>query len=1041
MKLVHYYNKLKSLKVDLGDSYLIWQVMESLPSQFDVLKTSYNTQKEEWTIDEMIAIISQEEASIKKTKSHSVQFTTTTSSTKPVKKGFKGKSRPEKGNTGKALVVLEPKKKYFKGNCAYCKKFGHKLADCYILKKKNADKEGILLYALACFESNVIDVPPNSWWLDSGATIHVVNSLQGFTSLRKPSDVESKIIMGDGARALVEDIGVVSLNLPSGHVLLLKDVVYVPSMRRNLISVSILDKCGYTFEFGNGKLVVYFNSIIVGSGVLYDGLYMLNLNDMSVNSVIGHKRSRVDENSSMLWHRRLGHISRPRIERLIKEGILHDLDFSDFDTCVDCVKGKLTAKVRNTGANRSDNVLELIHTNICGPITPTSMGGYRYFITFIDDYSRFGWIDLLQEKSSSLDAFKSFKAAIELKTGKKIKCVRSDRGGEYYGRYDETGRNPGPFARFLDECGIEAQYTMPGTPQQNGVAERRNHTLLEMVRCMLSHSSLPDFLWGDALRTAVYILNQVPSKSVSKTPYELMSGKKPSLRHFHVWGCKAEVRPYNPQLKKLDLKTVSGFFIGYCVGSRGSRFYCPSHSMRVIESDRAVFFEDDLDSGSNTPRPVTFREDRVVIPVPSIYLPADNVVPVVRDENEFVPDLVDATSPVVDEQVHNDVVEEISLRRSQRVRRSSISDDYLVYLQEHEYDLNNVDDPTTFEEAISSSHGDDWLNAMHDELASMAHNDVWDLVDLPLGCKPVGCKWVFKTKRSPDGKVERYKARLVAKGYSQRDGIDYKETFSPVSTKDAFRVVMALVAHFDLELHQMDVKTAFLNGDLFEEVYMVQPDGFAKKGKEHLVCRLKKSIYGLRQASRQWYLKFDQVVTSFGFKENASDQCIYLKKNGSHFIILVLYVDDILLASSSVELLIETKLILNSHFDMKDLGDASVVLGIQISRDRSRGILGLSQRGYIDKVLKRFNMHSCSSCAAPVQKGDKLSKSQCPQNDNDKVEMKQIPYAFAVGSLMYAQVCTRPDIAFAVNALGRYLSDPGLDHWKAVKKIFRYVDL
>ena len=192
-----------------------------------------------------------------------MQFTTTTSITKPVKKGFKGKSRLEKGNTRKASMVLEPKKKYFKGNCAYCKKFGHKLADCYILKKKTADKEGILLYALAYFESNVIDVPPKSWWLDSGSTIHVVNSLQGFTSLRKPSDVKSKTIMGDGARALVDDMGVVSLNLPSEHVLLLKDVVYVPSMRRNLISVSILDKCGYTFEFGNGKLVVYFNSIIL----------------------------------------------------------------------------------------------------------------------------------------------------------------------------------------------------------------------------------------------------------------------------------------------------------------------------------------------------------------------------------------------------------------------------------------------------------------------------------------------------------------------------------------------------------------------------------------------------------------------------------------------------------------------------------------------------------------------------------------------------------------------------------------------------------
>ena len=168
----------------------------------------------------------------------------------------------------------------------------------------------------------------------------------------------------------------------------------------------------------------------------------------------------------------------------------------------------------------------------------------------------------------------------------------------------------------------------------------------------------------------------------------------------------------------------------------------------------------------------------------------------------------------------------------------------------------------------------------------------------------------------------------MAKGYSQREGIDYKETFSPVSTKDSFRVVMALVAHFNLELHRMDVKTAFLNGDLTEDVYMIQPDGFVEKGRERLVCKPRKSIYGLKQASRQWYLKFDQVVTSFSFKENVSDQCIYLKMSGSNFIALVLYVDDILLASSCVKLLNETKQVLNTHFDMKDIGDAFFVLCI-----------------------------------------------------------------------------------------------------------------
>ena len=267
---------------------------------------------------------------------------------------------------------------------------------------------------------------------------------------------------------------------------------------------------------------------------------------------------------------------------------------------------------------------------------------------------------------------------------------------------------------------------------------------------------------------------------------------------------------------------------------------------------------------------------------------------------------------------------------------------------------------------------------MKDEMTSMHKNGVWDLVELPTGCKLVSCKWVFKTKRDAQGNIERYKARLVAKGFTQREGIDYIETFSPVSTKDSFLVIMALVAHYDLELHQMDVKTAFLNGDLSETIYMNQPDGFQKEGEEHLVCQLRKSIYGLKQASRQWYLKFDEVVTSLGFKENDVDQCIYMLMSAGNFIILVLYVDDILLASNDMNLLNETKQMLSKHFEMKDLGDASFVLGIQIHRDRSSGVLGLSQKSYIEKLLKRFNMSSCSQVSTPIQKGETFSKAHCP---------------------------------------------------------------
>nr|GEW89396.1 putative zinc finger, CCHC-type [Tanacetum cinerariifolium] len=231
---------------------------------------------------------------------------------------------------------------------------------------------------------------------------------------------------------------------------------------------------------------------------------------------------------------------------------------------------------------------------------------------------------------------------------------------------------------------------------------------------------------------------------------------------------------------------------------------------------------------------------------------------------------------------------------------------------------------------------------MEDELNLMSKNIVWELAELPKGAKPVGCKWVFKTKLDPNRNIERYKAHLVAKDYTQKEGIDYKETFSFVSRKDSLRIVMALVAHFELELHQMEVKTAFLNGNLHEDVYMAQPQGFKPKGQEHLVCKLKKSIYGLKQASRQWYLKFNEVMKEHNFIKNQVDHCVYLKMSGSNFIILVLYVDDIVLASNNIDLLHESKHFLSKNFDMKDLGEISYVFGIETHRDRANRKLELS---------------------------------------------------------------------------------------------------
>ena len=295
---------------------------------------------------------------------------------------------------------------------------------------------------------------------------------------------------------------------------------------------------------------------------MVDNLYKLDINVSHIDESLhasncGTKCKLTYENSFILWHKRLGHISKQRIQGLVSKGILDSLNFLDLKICIECIKRKQT-NVKKIGANKSSGVLELIHIDICGPFHMTSWNGQQYFVTFIDDYSRYGYLYLIHKKSQSLEVFKSYKAKIENQLGKKIKTVKSNHGGEYYGRYHGSGeQRPRPFMRYLQECGIIPQYTILGTPSQNGISERRNWTLKDMVRSMINHSSLSESLWGEAIKTTIYILNQVPSKAVAKTSYELWIRKKPSISHLYVWGYPIETRPYRPNERKLDSRILS----------------------------------------------------------------------------------------------------------------------------------------------------------------------------------------------------------------------------------------------------------------------------------------------------------------------------------------------------------------------------------------------------------------------------------------------------------------------------------------------------
>ncbi|GJS83629.1 putative RNA-directed DNA polymerase [Tanacetum coccineum] len=552
--------------------------------------------------------------------------------------------------------------------------------------------------------------------------VHITNSLQGFLSKRMLQKGERTIRVGDGYERHVEAVGTLKLILKSGFIMYLKDTLYVPSITRNLISVPKLLLHDYEFMFGYYGLKVYFNSRLVGTGSLDNNLIKLQLDSnfeksllsMDVNVISNGKRKHLDEeSSSRLWHKRLGHISKDRMQRLIKEGILHHLDFSDFNQCVECIKGKFVKTIKK-GSTRSKHLLEIIHTDICGPFI-NDIGGHKYFITFIDDYSRYTYVYLIKEKSESLDVFKIFKAEVENQLNRKIKIVRSDRGGEYYGKHSDLGQSPGPFAIYCQENGIVNQFTMPYTPQQNGVAERRNRTLMDMVRSMICNSILPEFLWTEALKTATHILNRVPSKSVPKTPFELWTGRAPSLRYFKIWGCPAEAKNFNPQTKKLDSRTISCYFIGYPERSKGYRFYCPNHTTRIVETRDAEFLENGEISGSGE-RSIDLNEKLMDAPNQELSIPLymENSTTITSDEVADIP-IIDASPH--DENPIPPIVQQ-PLRRLKGLE-----------------DLNQ---------------STQWLKAMNDKLKSMQINDVWELAELPNGVKPVGCNEA-KTDKTEHG--------------------------------------------------------------------------------------------------------------------------------------------------------------------------------------------------------------------------------------------------------------------------------------------------
>ncbi|PSS08272.1 Endonuclease, partial [Actinidia chinensis var. chinensis] len=513
------------------------------------------------------------------------------------------------------------------------------------------------------------------------------------------------------------------------------------------------------------------------------------------------------------------------------------------------------------------------------------MGGSQYFVIFVDDFSRYTWLYLLKNRSQLQQTYYDFARMIKTQFSRDIKVFRSDNAQEYC----DTS-----FLAFLREQGTLPHRSCPGTSQQNGRAERKHRHLLDTTRALLISSGCPERFWGEAALTAAYTINRVPSPLLGNlTPYERLYGTPPDYHSLRVFGCACFVLLQPHERTKLEPRSRLCCFLGYGIEHKGYRCWDPL-SRRLRVSRHVVFWEHKMFSSlssfqmssSSTPPYLTdpsidlFPED---VDVPAD--PPDDTLhvappPIVYPVESSSTDPAPPVLPPVP------LPSDIPVRRSTRVREvPSYLRDYHCFstvLAQYE--------PRSYREASTNPL---WQQAMTEELQALDRTHTWDLVDLPPGKSIIGCRWVYKIKTRADGTVERYKARLVAKGFTQEYGIDYEETFAPVARLTSVRSLLAVAATRGWSLCQMDVKNAFLNGDLTEEVYMQLPPGSSSSSNQ--VCRLRRALYGLKQAPRAWYAKFSSTICDLGFSASAYDSALFTRQSAHGIVLLLLYVDDMII--------------------------------------------------------------------------------------------------------------------------------------------------
>ena len=948
------------------------------------------------------------------------------------------------------------------------------------------------------------ELDPNAWYMDDGAASMVTNSPAGAIQLFQH---DAQIRDWENRISTIDGVGTYKLQSENGHQFVIDNVLYKRTAAASFFAYNKIDRMNkFKRVHDNGVQEIYHKEsgdLVMLATIEPHGLYRLNIRavtDVTINVVRISEKIPI-EFKYRYWHNKLGHGSFGYIKK-IKGALGLNEELKTKLTCDPCVEAKATKYPFPRSLSLSQEMFELVHTDLSGIIRIPNPEGFSYFLIFVEDLTRYITVFLLSRKFQVAKCYQQYRNWVKVQFNKEIKCLRSDNGGEFCNKeMDELTVNQG----------TNRNYTVHHNPQQNARAERQNRSIENLARALLRNRRLHIRFWPYAVLFAVLLKNILPHAGVNfAIPYELLFGICPDYNSLLEFGIRVFVILAGYK-KKFEDRAVPAIFLGYPQGVKGHFVYLINEDKIDISRDvylseeaaaNAVHLtvpERELDEAKLAAKYEADRESESWYTRLLFEYDNESISDLLKEQQEFDDDLdeqIDALQPVyvdqedppviADEPVHEQQADQQTEQNSEKEEPKLISEvidlknapaeteqpkgEFIFNKTEKKlfqerfpesqfryvshrkidkpgkfnlYQVNALiagralQPPRSYEQAASADYRQIFRPAMDAEMAAHMQSRSWTLVERPPNARVYPMIWLYNYKKDLNGKPVRGKARLVVLGNRQVIEIG-ENNYAPVINAVAARVMISLAVTDGDHLHHWDCDTAFLNADVEGEIYCYQPKGYVTVGHEHLVCRMNKAVYGMRQSARRWYLHLRSTLIKKGFDQLYTDSCIYVKKFEKSPLAMGVFVDDLLTKCGDLDTLAGFRTEFASEIAIKDHGPIKKFLGLDFKRNEAAGTLEMSNVDYIENILREAEFDKCNGSKIPIREQDfKAARSLL---NVDYCTLQEIQwYQHIVGQLMYVANLYRFDLAFVVGFLCSAMHHPTRAHLVVLKQLLRYL--